>query len=117
MDVSKYSTYMPGYTGHIQKIQKEEHFQKIDYNKHIPGYCGYIPSIKSENLIGQSYGKITNHSLKSTVGKGNEIPHNVRYTSTMRDAFIDQKQVKTQSTAELLGVSSRKDIYKKVYYY
>ena len=114
MDISKYSTYMPGYTGHIPKIQKDEHFQKIDYNKHIPGYCGYIPSIKSENLIGQSYGKITNHSLKSNVAKGNELPHNIRYTTTMRDAFIDQKQVKIQSTAELLGVSSRKDIYKKV---
>ena len=107
---------MPGYTGHIPKIHMEEHFQKIDYNKHIPGYNGYIPSIKSENLIGQSYGKITCQSLKSDVSKGNDIPHNVRYTTTMRDAFIDQKNVKIQSTAELLGVSSRKDIYKKVDY-
>lgn len=111
---TKYSTFMPGYTGHIPKIQKDEHYQKIDYNKHIPGYCGYIPSIKSENLIGKSYGKTTNHSLKGSVSKGNELPHNVRYTTTMREAFIDQKQVKIQSTAELLGVSSRKDIYKKV---
>ena len=31
----------------------------------------------------------------------------------MRENFVNQRSVKTMSTAELLGVSSRKDTYKK----
>jgi len=37
IDTSIYQTYMPHYTGHIPKIQREEVIHKISYNKHIPG--------------------------------------------------------------------------------
>ena len=37
----------------------------------------------------------------------------MRYTSTAREAFVNQRSVKTQSTAELLGIGSRRDFYKK----
>jgi hypothetical protein len=104
---------MSGYTGHIPKIQRDEIVNKIQHNKHIPGYAGYIESIKSENTFGKSYGKLTSDSLTKTIPKGSEVPAYSRYTSTMRESFINQRSVKIQSTAELLGVSSRKDTYKK----
>jgi hypothetical protein len=106
--------YMPGYTGHIPKIQRDENIQKIEYSKHIPGYRGYIQSIKSENKFGESYGKLTNKALLGQIDKGNEITPYARYTSTSRETFINQRNVKVQSTAELLGIGSRKDVYKKV---
>jgi hypothetical protein len=106
--------YMVGYTGHIPKIQREENVTKIEYTKHIPGYRGYIQAIKSENKFGESYGKLSNKSLTNQIEKGSDLAPYSRYTSTSRETFINQRNVKNQSTAELLGVSSRKDVYKKV---
>jgi hypothetical protein len=106
--------YMPGYTGHIPKIQRDENIQKIDYTKHIPGYRGYIQSIKAENKFGESYGKLTNKALTNQFEKGLDVSAYNRYTSTSRENFINQRSVKVQSTAELLGIGSRKDVYKKV---
>ncbi len=111
MNTSIYSTYMPGYTGHIPKIQREEVVNRIQHKKHIPGYSGYIESIKSENVFGKSFGKFTAESLQKQITKGAEIPSYSRYTSTLKDSF--QRSVKIESTAELLGVSNRKDNYKK----
>ena len=110
---SVYSSYMPGYTGHIPKINKTEVINKIEHSKHIPGYAGYVPSIKAENKFGESYGKSTFQSINKQIEKGSDIGSDKRYTSTMRESFINQRQVKIQSTAELLGVSNRKDLYKK----
>lgn len=111
MNTSVYATYMPGYTGHIPKIQREEVVNRIQHKKHIPGYCGYIESIKSENVFAKSYGKLTGESLSKNITKGAEVPPHTRYTSTLKDTF--QRSVKIQSTAELLGVSNRKDTYSK----
>jgi hypothetical protein len=113
MDTTIFSTYMAGYTGHIPKIQREEIINKIVLNKHIPGYSGYVPNIKSENIFGESYGKLTSQSIGKTIPKGQDIPPYSRYTSLMRESYINQRNVKIQSTAELLGVSSRIDTYKK----
>lgn len=106
--------FMPGYTGHIPKVQKNENYQKIEYTKHIPGYAGYINSIKAENKFGESYGKLTNKALTNQIDKGSDVPPYSRYTSSNRENFVNQRNVKSQSTAELLGIGNRKDIYKKV---
>jgi hypothetical protein len=111
MNSSVYATYMPGYTGHIPKIQREEVVNRIKHKKHIPGYSGYIESVKSENVFGKSYGNLTADSLSKNIPKGAEVPPHSRYTSTLKDTF--KRSVKIQSTAELLGVSNRKDTYKK----
>ena len=113
MDAPIYLNHIVGYTGHIPSVHKEEEINHIIHTKHIPGYAGYIPSICSENKFGESYGKETAKSLKGEIPKGADVPSYVRYTSTAREAFINQRAVKTQSTAELLGISSRKDYYKK----
>jgi hypothetical protein len=113
MNSTVYSSYMPGYTGHIPKIQRDEVNNKIQHTKHIPGYGGYIQSVKAENKYGESYGRVTTQSLEKSIPKGNELHPYSRYTSTMKESFINQRNVKILSTAELLGVSSRKDTYKK----
>lgn len=106
--------YMPGYTGHVPKVSREEVVNRIEYKKHIPGYRGYIQSVKPENKFGESYGKLTHKALTNQIEKGSDLPPYSRYTSTTRETFINQRNVKIQSTAELLGVGSRKDIYKRV---
>lgn len=113
MDTIEIPNYITGYTGHIPNIQKEEKINRIIHTKHIPGYQGYIPSISSENKFGESYGKETAKSLAGTIPKGADVPSWVRYTSTTREAFVNQSTVKTPSTAELLGIGSRSDHYKK----
>ena len=113
MDAPIYMNHIVGYTGHIPKIHREEEINYIIHTKHIPGYAGYVPSICSENKFGESYGKETAKSLKGEIPKGADVPPYVRYTSTAREAFVNQRTVKTQSTAELLGIGSRKDTYKK----
>lgn len=113
MDPSIYETYLSGYTGHIPNIQKEEKINRIIHTKFIPGYMGYVPSIYPENKFSESYGKETAKSLAGTIPKGSDVPPYMRYTSTSRETYINQRNVKTQSTAELLGISSRKISYKK----
>jgi hypothetical protein len=113
VDVNVYSTYMSGYTGHIPKIQRDEMINKIQHTKHIPGYAGYVQSVKAENKFGESYGKLSTKSLSKVIPKGSEVPAYERYTSTSRESFINQRNVKILSTAELLGVSNRTTTYKK----
>lgn len=108
-----HSSFMPGYTGHLPTVQREEIINKIQHNKHIPGYAGYVQSVKSENKFGESYGKLSTKSLAKGIPKGSEVPPYERYTSTMRESFINQRNVKILSTAELLGVSNRKTTYQK----
>ncbi|MCQ2817583.1 MAG: FAM166 family protein [archaeon] len=113
VESSMYPTYMAGYTGHIPNIDREEIVNRIVHTKHIPGYGGFIPSIKSENKFGESYGKETSKSIKGEIPKGADVPPYSRYTSTARESYVNQRSVKTQSTAELLGIGDRKINYKK----
>jgi len=113
MDYQLKSTYMPGYTGYVAQIENTEVLNKIQHTKHIPGYGGYIPSVKAENKFSESYGKVTAQSIHNSIPKGIDIPPYSRYTSSMRDSFVNQRNVKIMPTAELLGVSNRIDSYKK----
>jgi hypothetical protein len=113
MDPSIYATYTRGYQGYIPKVQKEEAVNRILHSKHIPGYQGFVHSIKSENKFGESYGSLTSQSLGKKIPTGSDVPSHMRYTSTTRESFINQRNFKAMSTSELLGVTSRKDVYKK----
>ena len=98
----------------VEEIEKKEEFiNRIIHTKHIPGYRGFVSAIKSENKFGESYGKETAESLAGTIPKGPDVPPYSRYTSTAREAYINQSAVKTQSTSELLGIGDRKITYKK----
>ena len=113
MEYTTKGQYMPGYTGHQSLREHEEMLNKLQLSKHIPGYAGYIPNVKSENKFSESYGKVTAQSINQTIPKGMDVPPYMRFTSTMRENFVNQRNVKIMSTAELLGVSPRKDVYKK----
>mgnify|MGYP003298040503 CR=1 FL=1 len=112
METSEFPTYMAGYTGHIPNIQREEFINKIVHTKHIPGYQGFVPSIQAENKFGESTGKETSKSLAGLIPKGADVPPYRRYTSTAREAYVNQATVKTLSTSELLGIGDRKITYK-----
>ena len=113
MDYSIYETYTRGYTGHIPKIQTEEHYQAHKHTKHIPNYAGYVPSIHSENVFGKSYGRLSAESLQNKLYKGADIGPAQRYTSIAREDFIDRSRIPNPSTAELLGVANRENTFKK----
>lgn len=113
MEIIENKQYISGYTGHIPNIQKEEIVNNIVLTKHIPGYGGFKPSIYSENKFGESIGKETAMSISGTIPKGIDVPPNARYTSTSRETFVNQSQVKTLKTAELLGIADRKIEYRK----
>ncbi|EGR33710.1 hypothetical protein IMG5_043510, partial [Ichthyophthirius multifiliis] len=88
---------IPGYTGHIPAVEYTEDMLQINSQKsQIPGYAGYIPSIKSENMFGKTYGKITYQSITKQRHKGYDLPPQLRYTSTVKDEFRDQKYVRKE---------------------
>ena len=55
---------VPGYTGHIPKKEQFDPVLNEKKEAHIPGYAGKVKSIKSENMYGQSFGKITDTIAK-----------------------------------------------------
>ncbi|KAL4439292.1 hypothetical protein ABPG74_016955 [Tetrahymena malaccensis] len=94
---SKTTNNIPGYTGHIPQDELHEDILQINQAKsHIPGYAGYIPGIRSENMYGKTYGKITYMSVTNQHHKGPDLPPDLRYTSTVKGEFTDQKGVKKQ---------------------
>ena len=106
--------HMAGYTGHVPRDKaKRKYRYKISPKKYIPGYTGHVSSIKSENVFGESYGKESKKSLAGIIPKGTDVPQNIRYVSMAKAQFVDQSQIKTESTAQLLGIKGRIFSYKK----
>jgi hypothetical protein len=61
-----------GYTGFQPekqfKIPEPSPYRNIQGTKsHIPGYRGYLPAVKAENTIGQSFTRISAHSLNGRI--------------------------------------------------
>lgn len=57
-------------------------------------------------MFGKTYGKVTFMSVTNQHHKGPDLPPHLRYTSTVKDEFTDQKGVKKQ---ELLRLSIIED--------
>jgi hypothetical protein len=82
--------HLPGYTGHIPKNPALEEVSQIPVKySHIPNYQGFIPSVKAENLIGATYGKITEMSALGNHNKGRDLPPKDKYRTTAQD-FTNQ---------------------------
>ena len=60
---------------------------------HIPGYKGYVKSIKSENLFGNTYGKITDMIAQDTYHTGPDVQPMERYTSLNRQAYCNLNEI------------------------
>ena len=88
---------IPGYTGCMpSKEEKTVEYQQISANGHVPGYIGYIPAVKPENLYGKTYGKITENCYNGKYHQGIDHPPAVKFTSTVKDAFVDPRILKEQ---------------------
>lgn len=95
IDFKAKKDFIPGYTGCVpQKTDDLSECQQISANGQIPGYIGYIPSVKPENLFGKTYGKITENCYNGRYHQGIDLPPAVRFTSTIKDTFVDPKAVK-----------------------
>lgn len=55
-------------------------FLVLSFNSYL-GYEGHIPSLKAENMIGESYAKITKKSILGEVHKGVDVDAKGKYMS------------------------------------
>jgi len=89
-----YPYVIPGYTGHIPSQEEQEGGEyKPSPTSQIPGYVGYIKHLKPENMFGKTYGKITDLANTEQTQIGNVIDDNFRYTSSMKEAYINQLEI------------------------
>lgn len=74
--------------------------QEIAADGQVPGYVGFIPSIRAENLYGKTYGRITEDCYHGQYYQGGELPADIRFLSTTKQAFVDPKNIKEKEALE-----------------
>lgn len=116
-EVQRTNPVIPGYTGFLPKsVPIQSHGQEYIPEREkphgeIPGYAGFIPAVKSENLFAKTYGNLTYVSSAGQHEKGSEVTDDFRYTSVLRDTFVNQRDVTARTVAEIVGVVPKKTIY------
>lgn len=65
-------------------------------------------------MYGKTYGKLTYTISSGEYQKGQDVDPAIRYNSSYQDVFVDQKDVKTRTAAEMVGVKPNDEKYKKV---
>ena len=70
--------------------------------------------MKSENVYGQTYGKISYQSTAQAIERGIDQPAHLKYNSTFKSEFIKHSDKKFETTAQIVGVQRSEDTYKKV---
>lgn len=86
--------HLPGYTGHIPKIQQSEEAPEPQPRRpQLPNYMGFIPGVKSENLFGKTYGKITEMSALGTYNKGRDMPTDEKFKSITQENYTNQLRI------------------------
>ena len=86
--------YIPGYTGHIPEVHREQHIHRVDKGFNIPGYAGFVKGIKSENMYGKTFGETTQISKEGNYHKGHDLPSDIKYISSIQENFKDQIKIK-----------------------
>mmetsp|Transcript_70399 Transcript_70399/g.82030 ORF Transcript_70399/g.82030 Transcript_70399/m.82030 type:complete len:231 (+) Transcript_70399:46-738(+) len=103
---------IPGYTGHLQKpLYGGDYAEEKQPRSEIPGYTGFVKGVKSENMFGKTYGVATLTSSSNNYYKGSEITPEIRYTSMLQASYINQRNVRARSVAEIVGVIPKKPVY------
>lgn len=70
--------------------------------------------MKSENVYGQTYGKISYQSTAGAIERGiDQAPH-LKYNSTFKAEFVKPSERQFETTAQIVGVQRSEDTYKKV---
>ena len=85
-----------------------------DSNLSFIGYGGYLAGVKSENVYGETYGKISYQSTAGAIQRGIDQPADVKYQSSFKQEFIKPHERKFETTAQIVGVQRAEDTYKKV---
>ena len=86
--------HLPGYTGHIPQVSlEEEPGQLKGPRSHIPNYKGFIPGVKSENMIGKTYGRITEDSAMGNFHRGIQLPTEELYRTVNQSSFTNQMRI------------------------
>ena len=113
LDRNHYSYIVPGYSGHIPANILECPEEKLPSKQtaHIPGYQGYVKAINSENLFGNTFGKITDDVALSNYHTGADVDPMERYTSMNRMTSCDLAQVKTKKIATIVGVEPVDEVF------
>jgi len=120
-EVKRTGPVIPGYTGYLPKgfnsqiqvpSQGQEYISEREKpHGEIPGYAGFVPAIKAENLFAKTYGNLTYVSSAGHHEKGSEVSDDFRYTSVLRDTFVNQTDVAARTVADVVGVVPKKTIY------
>jgi hypothetical protein len=64
--------------------EKPEMGEIDNETKKVPGYAGHIPGVKSENLYGNTFGRVTGQSYNKQYYTGKDFPDEKRYESTYK---------------------------------
>ena len=70
--------------------------------------------MKSENVYGQTYGKVSYQSTAGTIERGIDQPAHIKYNSSFKQEFIRHSDKTYETTAQIVGVQRAEDTYKKV---
>ena len=71
----------------------------------------------SENVFGQTYGKVSYASAAGQIHRGVAEPPHLRYNTTMKKEFIDHSKESHETTAQIVGVHREEDTYVKVTFF
>ena len=84
-----------------------------DFNIFI-GYQGFVAAIKSENMFGETFGKITSKSAHGEVHKGREVPPAERYKTVTMEHHKHPEGMIAPTVAESVGVERKPEMFEKV---
>lgn len=70
--------------------------------------------MKSENVYGQTYGKISYQSTAGGIERGIDQPAHIKYNSTFKSEFVKHSDRQFETTAQIVGVHREEDTYKRV---
>jgi hypothetical protein len=86
--------HLPGYTGYIPKHLSDDYaVQTQGPRPQIPNYQGFIKGIASENMFGETYGKITEASALGHYHKGRDLPPDQKFKSVTQKTYTPQLRV------------------------
>ncbi len=126
-------SFLPGYTGYVPQFVPEKYTGPIEApKKHIPGiflrslqiflteikigYQGFVAAVKSENMFGETFGKITQKSGYGQVCKGREVPPAERYKTVTMEHHKHPQAMVAPTVAATVGVEKAPEVFEKVFF-
>jgi hypothetical protein len=80
----------------------------------MTGYQGFVKGIKSENMFGQTYGKITEKTNAGDIQRGRDAPSEIRYKTMNMEHHKHPVDMVAATVANTVGVKPREEVFVKV---